>query len=264
MTDTDKTAATLDEAAADAVAEQTEEVVVEETEVEETAPVEEATADEELPTDHKERSNLGRTLAAVHRRQDDTDNRIDRMLDLMEKQVTANEPVFKDPLDDLDPNEPMTAGELREILNKREAVFESKRVADNEIQQRANNAYDQSYLKSFETLSTGMGDDELSGIVEELKSFKYTPTTNPEADAKMNFLQAERAYLRKRLAKPVGKKIPLKEGDVPGVVTNQVVRDKKDSLPKLDAAGESYLNFVRAEDGAEKADSLLKAAGKRE
>lgn len=266
--DTNKTAATddaLDKAAADAVASQEEvvEEVVEETKVEAAPEPEAEQLDEGLPTDHKARTRLGKTVAAMHRRQDTSDERIERMIDMMERQMESSKPKPEDPLENMDANEPLTAGELREILTKREEARETRDSEKRSAETRVQTAYDSEYLTSFQGLATDLPEDEYNGILEEMKTLSYNPTANGGMDAELNFYKAERAYLRKKVAQPLKKEVPLRGDKVPGVVTNNKVTEKVGSLPKLDAAGESYLAFVRAEDGAEAAEKVHRASGEK-
>ena len=228
----------------------TEEETVVEQEVQET----EETDDEGLPVDHGKRSDLGRKVSAMHRRQDDSDARLDKILKALEKQAELATKVDPDPIDALDPDEPMTKAEIDRYLEARE------RKAQEQV-----SSYDKAYLKTFNQLSVDLPKAEAEAIVEEMKVLSYNPTTDPGKDAEVNFLKAERTYLRKQLAKPKGKVSPItgdKAHSAIGTVTNQKVVAKETVLPKLDAAGESYLAFVASEDGSDKAQELHKSLGK--
>lgn len=257
----------LTQAAADAVAEQTETVEeTQETEEETVETAEEETQEEVvetqeeldaegLPVDHQKRSDLGRKISAMHRRQDESDTRLDRILEALEAQTKLatqrNEP---DPLDDLDPDEPMTKGEMERWFEARERKAKESSVT-----------YDREYLKTFEQLSTTLTKEEVDMVVDEMKGINYKPSSNPARDAEINFYKAERAYLRKQLAKPKGKENPIKGNGSKtplGTVTNQKVVEKEVSLPKLDANAASYLAFVEREDGTDKANELHKSMGK--
>ena len=254
----------LNQAAADAVVTEPEteiEEVVEDLQATEEVVVEQETkeigeVDEEgLPVDHGKRSDLGRKLSAMHRRQDDSDTRLDKILQALEAQTElATKKVDPDPLDDLDPNEPMTKAEIDKYLEVRE------RKATEQTEN-----YNTKYFKSLNQFVDGLEVGERDAVIEELKVLPYEPSTNPTKDAENNFSKAERAYLRKQLAKPKGKVSPITGKNVTtpiGTLTNQTVVTKETVLPKLDEAGMSYLAYVEREDGADKAQELHKSIGK--
>lgn len=251
----------LNAAAADAVVPESEtetEEIVEELETTEETEVEQETEevdDEGLPADHGKRSDLGRKVSAMHRRQDDSDARLDRILQALETQTElATRQIEPDPLDVLDPDAPMTKAEIDKYLEARE------RKAEQQISH-----YDKTYLNTFNKLSVDLPKAEAEAIVEEMKVLSYNPSTDPAKDAEVNFLKAERSYLRKQLAKPKGKVSPITgkhEHSAIGTVTSQKVVTKETVLPKLDAAGMSYLAFVESEDGPDKAKELHKSLGR--
>ena len=247
----------LNAAAADAVMEETEqEEVVETTEEEIVVSTETEEVDEEgLPVDHKERSDLGRKISAIHRRQDDSDARFDRVMKVLEAQAAlTTKRAELDPIDDLDPNEPMTKGEMERWFEVRERKAKEKSTS-----------YDTEYLNTFNELSTTLTKEESDAVVDEMKVLSYNPSNNAAKDAEINFYRAERAYLRKQLAKPKGKVSPItgdKTHAALGTVTSQKVVTKDVTLPKLDANAASYLAFVEREDGSDKAQSLHRSLGK--
>ena len=215
------------------VAETTEEVVEEQK--------------EELPEDHKERSNLGRKLSAYHRRVDEIDNKFDRLLDRLESLNPARE----DTSERLDPDEPATVKDVERMLAAREERRKSREKS-----------YQDNYVRTISGLGSDLSQTEYDAVLAEMKDITYDPSDNPERDAEVNFLKAERIYLRKKMAAPPEKKNPLR-GEKPkeklGVATNQASIQKETKQPKLDSAGESYMDFVRRTDGDEAADKLLKA-----
>lgn len=240
----------LNQAAADAV--ETEETTqTEETtetqETEETQEIIEETEEldaEGLPQDHTQRSGLGRKISAFHRRQDEFDNRIDRLLSVMETQGLPEDPELQS-----EPGDIVTHADINKILDDREKTKT----------QNAQN-YDKQYVASISTLSSDLSEQEYNEIFAEMQNITYNPSNDPARDAELNFIKAERAFLRKKVA---GKKVnPLKgekSRSALGVITNQTAVVKDATLPKLDAAGESYLNFVAREDGAESATKLHKS-----
>jgi len=259
--DTGVTDDMLNAAAADAVVEQPETETEQEQEVEDLQTTEEEaeteTLDEEgLPVDHAQRSDLGRKISATHRRQDEFDVKLDRILGVLETQATITNKVEPDPdpLDDLDPDAPMTKAEVERWFEVRERKVKEK-----------SSSYDTEYLNTFKELSTTLTKEETDAVVDEMKVLSYDPSSDPAKDAEINFYKAERAMLRKQLAKPKGKVSPItgdKSHAALGTVTTQKVVTKDVTLPKLDANAASYLAFVEREDGSDKAQELHKSLGK--
>ncbi|MCK4328787.1 hypothetical protein KAX02_02985 [candidate division WOR-3 bacterium] len=199
---------------------------------------------EGLPQDHKSRSDLGRKISAFHRRQDEFDDRIDRLLSVMETQGLPEDPGLQS-----EPGDIVTHADINKILDDREKTKT----------QNAQN-YDKQYVASISALSSELSEQEYNEIFAEMQNITYNPSNDPARDAELNFIKAERAFLRKKVA---GKKTNPLKGEKPrsalGGITNQTTVVKDATLPKLDAAGESYLNFVAREDGAESATKLHKS-----
>ena len=265
--DTGVTDDMLNAAAADAVVAETEtepEEIVEDLQATEDVVVEQETEETEtldeegLPVDHAKRSDLGRKLSATHRRQDEFDQKLDRILGVLETQATVltkaepkDEP---NPFEGLDPEDAVTIGDLDKYLAAREK--KSAMQLEN---------YNKTYFKSLNKLVDSLEEGERDAVIKELKVLSYDPSTNPTQDADNNFSKAERAMLRKQLAKPREKVSPItgkQEHSPIGTVTNQKVVTKETVLPKLDAAGMSYLAFVEREDGSDTAQALHKSVGK--
>jgi hypothetical protein len=259
----------LTQAAGDAVAEETSTTEPETSQPESEAaqpegkpePTEELD-DEGLPKGHKERSELGRKLAALHRRQDETQETLQRVSQLLEKVAMAKTAPETPALDapELDENEPVTYKEMLKIIERRE-------------QQKAavKSNYDRTYVATIERTVAEYIDDEgklnsaeIDGVLEEMKTITYTPSNDPEKDAISNLRRAERAFLKKQMAKPRQKVNPLK-GEAPksplGVAPSGKSPAKSTPAIKLDKDAEAYLKFVSASDGAEKADKLRASMG---
>ena len=154
----------------------------------------------------------------------------------------------------MDPEDSITVGTLDRLLDAREQQ-KTQQITD----------YDKAYLGAYNQLAASVSEAEAAAIVEEMKVLSYDPSNNAAKDAEVNFLKAERAMLRKQLAKPKEKINPVtgkKEHSALGTVTTQKTVTKDAVLPKLDAAGTSYLEFVAREDGADKAQELHKSIGK--
>lgn len=233
----------LTEAAAAAVAEpETEPLVEEASEIVE----EVVTNGDGLPVDNKARSDLGRKFSALHRRQDDFDKKIDKLLDVL---TTQKQP---DPLDDFQTDEPMTKAEAREYFNQLHTEKSKETMS-------AKQAYQNKYDDMLVNLSADYSDEEANGIFNELQTLRYDPSSDAEKDAALVFIRAERAYRKKASAKPIKKDVPLKGDSPTGVVTTQKTPSKETPNVKLSPAGESYLAHVAAKDGTEKAQALRKS-----
>jgi hypothetical protein len=246
----------LSKAAAEAVADQDEkkEITEEIKEVEE--KIEKLEEDSEgLPKDQKERSQLGRTLAALHRRLDDFDQRdaerddqIQRLIDAMEKR--------KEPEDDFDDDAPLTRAELK-------AALKAEREAEKAQEQKLTKEYHKGYSLKWAELSKGLSAEEYNAILAEAEEMKYDPSDNAAFDAALNFKEAQLRHLKKQLASkksnPLDKNTP-KDGI--GTVTTQKVPDREIALPKLDDPAQSYLNYISREDGADRAAALHKSLAK--
>ena len=229
----------LDQAALDAVASQEQEVS------DDTAPeVSEETDQDGLPIDQGPRSDLGRKVAAIHRRQDEFDAKIDRMLQLMENQQQPDE-------EELDYDAPLTRKEALDLIQQ-----QKEQEAKTETQ------YQETYVSSFAKLTRDLPENEYGLILDELKKMTYDRTNNPARDAEINFLKAKLAVAEKTDSPRVN---PLK-GNKPkselGTATNSKNQTKESALPDLDDVAQNYLNFVAREDGQEKASALHKSMAK--
>jgi hypothetical protein len=250
MDENQEATAALDEAAAEAVEDQqvTQETEEKPEETEQVAETTEEVVEEpegELPQDHKERSDLGRKLSAYHRRVDEIDNKFDRIMNYLESQKQEENPETE-----LEPDEPITRAEMERMLAARE---EKKRSREK--------SYQDNYIRTISGLGSDLSQTEYDAVLAEMKDITYDPTDRPEKDAEMNFLKAERIYLRKKMAQPPEKKNPLK-GEKPkealGVVKNNTSVKKEAKQPELDSYAQSYIESVRRRDGDEYADKLLK------
>lgn len=231
----------LDAAAADAVNEEVEEEVLEEEPAQEEleAGSEEEVDEEGLPKDHGKRSDLGRKVAAQHRRMDEIENTLNRIASMMEQNQRQSEE------EEIDPDVPLTLREWQRI-QEREA---------RQKEQQAND-YENKYYTAFAQLVKDMEKDEYKAITDEMANLRYNPSSNPEFDAERNFLKAQLAVVQKRTGE---RKNPLKgakpKGPI-GTVTNQRSTQKEKSLPTLDPAAADFLKFVEFKDGKEKAQRL--------
>lgn len=247
----------LNAAAADAVSDAEaegessieEEATVEE-EVAENEPPEQELDDDGLPLDHGARSELGRKVAAAHRRMDEFgskidlfDSRLDKLLKVLEKEHSAEE--------EYDPDMPLTYGEYQRLEQQRE----EQRVKQQE-------AYNSDYISTITELASEVDDDTAEMIMAEMReNVRYTPTRDAKEDARKNFLKATQLVLRKKTATPLKKKNPLEANKgkaVPGTIKGQVVEKTSKPLPKLDAATEDYLAYITSTRGEEVAAEMRK------
>lgn len=247
----------LNEAAADAVSdaevevqtEVEEEPTEEEGIVDESETVQEELDDDGLPLDHGARSELGRKVAASHRRMDEFgakidlfDSRLDKLLGVLEKEHSPEE--------EYDPDMPLTYGEYQRLEQQRE----EQRVRQQET-------YNNDYISTISDLGKEVDEDTAEMIIAEMReNVRYTPTRDAVEDARRNFLKATQLVLRKKTATPLKKKNPLEgnKGKVPGTIKGQVVTKTNKPLPKLDAATEDYLAYVTSTRGEEAATKMRK------
>lgn len=187
--------------------------------------------------DQIERTKLGKKVAAALRNQDDINRRFDLLMSKLDSTTKAKEESIDDP-DDL-----LTVSKFDSLLRKREADL-----------QKAQTDYSVNYMIKINSIADEESHDEI--FKEMMDHFNTKHTDNPAFDAEKNYLLATRSVLKKRLANPTRKAPLLQEKGSLGVLTNQTSKTKDAALPKLDAAGESYLNYVRRHDGAEKAKKL--------
>jgi len=249
----------LSQAASDAVNKQQKEEIFEEQDNEPAELSKEQDEPEELdddglPKDNAKRSDLGRKITAFHRRQDEFEERINKLLELAESQSTrfTNAPPKEEEVN-FDPNEPITFAEMNKILDYREKASKQQ-----------NEYYNNQYLRTLGSLSSDLSEQEQGQILEEMKNITYKPSNDPARDAELNFYKAEKAFLRKQLATAkTGKKIPLRGDEPLDGIPNQknVARDVP--LPKLSPSAQSYLAYIARTDGQEKAVALHKELAKK-
>jgi len=209
----------------------------------ETPPADEPD-DEGLPKEHKERSDLGRKVSAVHRRMDEIDNKFDRMLQYLES--VANK---QDATSDLDPDEPLTRRQFEELQKQQR-----------EIEEKSKKQYWDSYNRTVSSLGSDLDENQWQAVLAEMSNLTYDPTDKPDVDAKLNFERAEKLYWKKQAAAPQ-RTNPLKGKPPvgkPGVATNQKSVVTERAMPKLDADAQAYYDYIRRTDGDEKAQGMLK------
>lgn len=255
--ETNKTEATdsdnaLNLAASDAVVSQEQEVVSddavsEETQETTTETEQELTTEDDdgLPTDHNARSELGRKVAAMHRRQDDTDSKLDRMLQLLETQQTTE-------VEEEDYGAPLTRKEAMDLMDQRETQ-----------KAESTKQYEEGYVSTLASLTRDLPEDEYGAVMAEMQNMKYEPSGDAKTDAQINVYKAIAAAAKKQSGS--SKTNPIK-GDKTrselGTVTSNKTKQNESALPKLDVHGQSYLDFVARQDGDERASALRKSVEK--
>ena len=141
-------------------------------------------------------------------------------------------------------------------------MLEERENQRTSAQKKMTKEYNRSYGLKWAELSKFLKDDEYNALMAEAEDYKYDPSDNGEVDALTNFNECYIRHLKKQIK---GRKNPL-ENNKPqsgiGTVTQQKIPEKETALPKLDAAAQSYLQFVTNEDGAERATDLHKAMAK--
>lgn len=270
----DVNADALTKAAADAVAEEVE-TPVGETPPEETPPETEAAETpvetptepeldaEGFPKDHKERSELGRKLSALHRRQDEFADNMAKIAQFVEKIAQSKTDSTKAiDLPEVDPDEPITYKEAIQLFEHRE---------QQKVEAKTN--YDRGYTATLQEVFSEYTNEngepnvtEIDGILNEMKTINYKPTSDPRYDAITNLRKAERAFLKKQMAKPAARINPLK-GETPRTALGVVPKGKPSpasaaSAVKLDPDAERYIKFVAAQDGPERAEKLRQSMGR--
>lgn len=199
---------------------------VEEAEVEEEIEVEDL-----IPEDHKERSQMGRKLAAFLRKSDKMEAVIAQQAELLERLIPKEEE------DDFD--EPVTRKELAALMNQK---------------QEESTQYETDFKTTFHKLcdANDLTEDEEESIGQILlEKYNTKVVGDGKLDGAMNFEKARAEYFG-------AKKSPLKKGKAPGVIKKQVTKPKITQFKKLDAVSESYLKMIERLDGKEKADRLRK------
>jgi len=215
-----------------------EEVITEEVvdleEVAETVEeeVEEEIVEEEIPEDNKDRSNLGRKISALFKKNDKMEEVIAQQADLIGRLI----PKEYDEEEDL----PVTRKEINQLLSQ---------------QKTEANQYEVDFKETFHKMceANGLSDDEaeaVGGIL--LEKYNDRVVGDGKLDGAMNFEKARSEYF-----KP--KKAPLKKGKAPGVITKQKSEIKNTKTTKLDAVSEKYLAMIERLDGSEKAERLRKS-----
>ena len=230
MSDAELTAAFQEEVIADEVIdpiEAADEIVEEEVKLEEVEDL--------LPTDHKERSDLGRKVAALLKKTDKTDDVLLQLSKVIERLAPRQEYNEEDDL-------PVTRKELRSMVEQ--PGIEAGQ-------------YETDFKSTFWKLTEidGLSEEEAEAIAQiTIEKYNIPFTKDPKIDGAMNYSRAKEDYFV-----ALKKKLPLKGGKAPGVVSKQASDTRAIAKPKLDQAAESFYNFIARTDGEDAAKKRLKA-----
>ncbi len=208
--------------AVDEVVEEVEEEVVEEVEED---------VEEILPTDHKERSQMGRKLAALFKKNDKLEEVVLQQAEVLQRLLPQE--------DNEEEDLPVTRKELNQMMNQ---------------QQQASTQYEDEFKSTFHQMceANDLSAEEAEGVGELLLTkFNNRVVGDGKLDGAMNFEKARSAYFQKT--------VPLKKSKAPGVIKKQVSTPKESKLTKLDEVSQSYYNFVKRTDGEEAAMKLHKS-----
>lgn len=208
------------------------EIAEEETEVED-PNIDPEEVEDLLPKDHKERSDLGRKVAALLKKTDKTDEVLLQLSSVIERLVPKEE----DPEDDTY----VTKRELKEVIEKPTAEA---------------NQYEDDFKKTFWKLSEidELSEEEAEAVAKiTIEKYNVPFTNDPKIDGAMNYAKAKADYFATK-----AKKVPVLGKKAPGVLTSQTSSKKTPQRSKLDRASESLLSFIARTDGEEAAEKLLK------
>ena len=220
-----------DEELSNALEEENQEPVNEEVQQVEEEPKQ---ADQKKDVENAERSALGRKFKNL-------ESRMDQMLGLMETRQQQSTPPHKEE-------------EEIDIITSRsdvESVIEARERKKKEEQEK----YESGYLRHIGKMGASAEDPDWYDLVmEEMMTnanFRKRYSNDPSNDAELNYTKAENSLLRK--AK--GKKEPNVKGESPrsplggemgGRASETVIK-----MPKLDAAAQDYVDYLRKEGKSE-------------
>ena len=225
----------LNEAAAEAIEEEVvdqpdvEEAIAEEEEVEE-----EEIDDEGLPTDHKERSNLGRKVSALLNKSDKQDEILARTWEVIQAIAPKKEPEY-----DYSNDEPVTKGELKKMEQEKH---------------KQATKYENDFKSSFKSLANEAELSEKEQVAVStilFEKYNYEESENGTLDGAKAFQRSYKDYL--------AQKTPLQHKTPGKVITKQKQKPKQKPLEKLDAVSQSYYNSIVRDRGAEAAERVHKA-----
>jgi len=184
------------------------------------------------PTDHVVRSKLGRRVSAI-------ETKIDSFMDEMRFMMQKKNPDEFDE-DEIDPDEPLT---LRQLEKWEEKKAESA------------NKYNADYDSQIHQLEMEEEDETFQAEVmkEFLQNHNFKRSNNGKNDAKLNYLNAQIAVLKKSKEtkeNPLGKN---KGKEVKGLGTPSGSKSDttKGTVIKLDPDTKEFLDYIRSTPGGE-------------
>uniref|UniRef100_A0A6M3JZL5 Uncharacterized protein n=2 Tax=viral metagenome TaxID=1070528 RepID=A0A6M3JZL5_9ZZZZ len=191
----------------------------------------EETSVEDEPTDHIVRSKLGRRVSAI-------ETKIDSFMDEMRSLIKKENPdEFHE--DDIDPDEPLTLRQLEKLEEKKT---------------RLSGQYNSDYNNQIRQLE--MEEDETSHatIMDEfLKNHNIKRSSNGGNDAKLNYLNAQIAVLKRSQKTKLN---PLEKNDEKkvkglGTPSGSTSDGAKGSQIKLDPDTKDLIDYFRSTPGGE-------------
>lgn len=182
------------------------------------------------PDDNAERSKLGRKVKTL----EDT---LQTLIEKLDQTIQAPKPDSEGDDDDDEFDIPTTQEEFERKVEE----YESKKTA--KIKQ-----YESGYVQKVNELWADEDEDVRKEIEAELlKNFNGKYSDDPARDAEINYLKAERSYLRKLTSTLADKPRinPLKGEKTPTPVGGESIPKKaKDSTVKLDAFAQEFADSV--------------------
>ena len=211
-----------------------EEEAVEEVEVEEDVEEEiEEEIDDILPEDHKERSKMGRKVAALFDQVDDMKEIAKNQQKILEYLTPAQEPDYTD-------DEYVTKADLKRMSLERV---------------EADSAYENEFKSAFTELSEDLDEDtrtKVGTILIGSYNKKYSDS---------GYKDGAKAY-SKALSEYMTKKTPLQNKRSSGVINGQKVKTREKPLVKLSASAASLLKSIERDRGPEAALRMHKEMSK--
>lgn len=202
------------------------------------------------PTDNRERTKLGKKVEKLFQYKDQTDQKLDMVLETL-KQLTTK------PAEPEDPYDPDVI-EKNRIRQEAKEVLREERLAERQVKEQ----YTTDYLTVLAEATEDMSDEEADAFyVEHDANFNVAHSNDGRKDALKNCLGTAKALIAKNNAKPIEKKNPIKgkKSETPiGTIKKQTVEKKSTPLPDLDNDAKAYLDWVKSTDGDEAAENLHK------
>ena len=193
---------------------------------------EEEAPDEELPpepTDHGDRSQLGRKVGDLSRTVESVLERLDRIAREQERKLQEIPSYEYDPDEEI----PMTRGELEKLLEERER--RKTLIAQQDLTR-----YEKGYMEQFSTLAEKLQPEEAKAV-EDTMMTKYNVrySDDPYKDAELNFFKARTAVLENR--PPAKPKPTLRESAPTGGASATTSSSRSAATVKLDPLAAEFV-----------------------